>query len=84
MVAVPRLHTLDDAAFALEHVRVHLPQLVQAYPDLHEFLPVFKSLCLPLLARAADDTVRGFLIDELDRILVELRAWPAGQEWYAA
>lgn len=73
---MPPLSTVDQAALALEQVRTRIPALVQAYPDLTEFLAVFRALCVPLLAQAQGE-VRDYLVDELDLILVELRAWPA-------
>lgn len=80
-MGTPRLTTVDQAAFALEQLRLRIPTLVQAHPDLTEFLAVFRALCAPLLAQAHGEEVRRYLVDELDLILVELRAWPAAVAW---
>lgn len=73
-----------EAAAALETLRVRLPALVQAHPDLNDFLAVFRAECVPLLQRADAPAVRAWLQNELELILTELRAWPAADAWALA
>ncbi|GHE44046.1 hypothetical protein GCM10007167_27210 [Vulcaniibacterium thermophilum] len=78
------LRTVEAAAAALETLRARLPALVQAHPDLNDFLAVFRAECVPLLQRADDPAVRAWLQSELELILTELRAWPAADAWALA
>lgn len=78
------LRTVEAAAAALETLRVRLPALVQAHPDLNDFLAVFRAECVPLLQRADAPAVRAWLQNELELILTELRAWPAADAWALA
>ncbi|HZH44830.1 MAG TPA: hypothetical protein VEY50_12185 [Lysobacter sp.] len=78
------IETIDQAAAALGDIRASIPRLAQDHPDLNEFLPAFHALWQPLLARAGNESVRRYLLDEMELILVELRAWNADPLWSLA